>query len=221
MQCLLSSAHTKILAAVVLQFGLADINAYLAAPPTPTEARYTAATAITRDDSSLACFPWEFPPAPLGSPPAVVLLVFRNTGPLPTDLSFELPHEREADIEAWVDTVPHATESGAPVAVRPEADSADLIHRGVFDIQPRRTRLAPGAAQAVRIHFAYCAVGRTRLSVVLRVGGAKSVRLDLRGRTLALHDPCICVASPRRSVRLASVPIGTTQPPVQVCEHYA
>jgi hypothetical protein len=201
-----------------VQFGLSDVNAYLAAPPTPAEVRYTAATSITRDDSSLTAFPWEFPPAPAGSPPAVVLCVLRNTGRLPTDVSFELPHERESGVEPWADANPTINPGGdgAAAVSRPELDSADLINKGVFDVQPRRLRLAPGAAQTVRVHYSYITVGRASLAVVLRLGGAKSVRLQLRGHTLAANEPCICVASPRRAVRFAPVPIGTAEPPVQV-----
>jgi hypothetical protein len=78
--------------------------------------------------------------------------------------------------------------------------------------------LLPGQAAAVRAHYAYAtdvAGGRHESVVLLRVRGGKAVRLLMRGATLPPHAPFLYSGLPDRVARLAPVPIGVGEPPVQ------
>jgi hypothetical protein len=190
------------------QFSLRDLNRYLATRLTPAEDRYNRATQMTRDPTTLAGFPFEFPPAPLGSPPAVVLLQFRNNGKLPTNLDFQFPNEHDVDVEPWA-------EMDEPT--RDELNDNELLERRVFDLQPRSLRLLPGQSATVRVHYAYASMinsGRHEVVVMLRIRHGKPIRLMLRGCTLAPKAPYLYCGIPSRTLRLAPVPLGIAEPPV-------
>jgi hypothetical protein len=80
---------------------LRALNGHLAGRLAPEEAAFNASAPASRDPTSLAAFPFEFPPAPLGSPPCLLLLQLRNTSPLPVHLSIALPTEAPVPAEPW------------------------------------------------------------------------------------------------------------------------
>ncbi len=185
------------------QFSLRDLNRYLSLRLSPAEVAFNTATQMTRDPTKLAAFPLEFAPAPLGSPPSVAILSFRNNGRLPAYLSLSYPHERDVDVEPWV-------EIDEPSA--DELQDNELLERRVFGITPRALSLLPGQSATIRFHYAYASLlneGAHEIVVMLRVRNGKPVRLLLRGRTLPAATPYLYCAVPSRSLRLAPVPLGT------------
>jgi hypothetical protein len=191
------------------QFTIRDLNRFLATRLTSLEDKYNRATQMTRDPTTLASFPFEFSPAPLGSPPMVVLLHFSNNGKLATSLDFQFPNERDMDVEPWAEV---------DEPTRDELNDNELLERRIFDVQPRSLKLLPGQSATVRMHYAYSTMisgGRQEVIIMLRIKNGKPVRLLLRGCTLALDAAYLYCGIPSRVLRFAAVPLGVIEPPVQ------
>jgi hypothetical protein len=191
------------------QFTIRDLNRFLATRLTSVEDKYNRATQMTRDPTTLASFPFEFSPAPLGSPPMVVLLHFSNNGKLATSLDFQFPNERDMDVEPWAEV---------DEPTRDELNDNELLERRIFDVQPRSLKLLPGQSATVRMHYAYSTMisgGRQEVIIMLRIKNGKPVRLLLRGCTLALDAAYLYCGVPSRVLRFSAVPLGVIEPPVQ------
>ena len=190
---------------------LRELNAHLAARLSQSELTYNATTQESRDPTSLASFAFEFPPAPMGSPPNICMLQLRNNGVVPARIDFQLPTERDCAVEPWAEEMDEPTED--------EFNDNELIGRNIMGVYPRTLLIAPGAAAAVRVHYAYAtsvADGKHESVVMLRVRGGKSIRLLLRGLTLPRSAAYLYSGLPDRVKRLASVPLGLALPPIQL-----
>ena len=191
------------------QLSLSGLNAHLARSLTPGERSFNRATRNETAAHTLKTYTMEFTPAPLGSPPEVILLSLRNNGHLPAVLDFRFTHAHEFDVEPWAEV---AAPSTSAVQV------AELVARRVVDVQPRRAALQPGEAVTIRLHYAYVTSlngGRHDVAVILRLAQGKQVRLLLRGRTLNPAFPHLYLGLPRGVHRLAAVPLACAEVPFQ------
>jgi hypothetical protein len=191
-------------------FSLRDLNGYLATRLTPAEKLFNSTAQATRDPANLAAFAFEFPPAPLGSPPCAVTLQLRNNSPLPLTLTFQVPTELTLSVEPW------ATEMDEPSA--DEFNDHELLDRNIFALYPRVLKLLPGQAGALRVHYAYATLmngGKHEVVVIARAAHGKAVRLLLRGATLPPLAPALYCGLPNRAAELAPVPLGVKEPPLQ------
>ena len=91
-------------------FCLCELNKHLAARLSQSELTYNATTQESRDPLSLASFAFEFPPAPMGTPPCIVMLQMRNNGVVPARIDFQLPTERDCAVEPWAEEMDEPTE---------------------------------------------------------------------------------------------------------------
>ena len=187
---------------------LSALNGYLAGRLSPEEAAFNRSAPTSRDPTTLAGFPIEFPPAPLGSPPAVYLLHLRNTSHLPLHLTIALPTEPPVPAEPW------ALEMDEPSA--DELADHELCDRAVFGVYPRALHIPPGGAAPLRLHYAYATLlndGRHEITVLLRIAGGKPVRLLFRGQTLPLGRAYLYTGLPGRAVELPPIPLALAAPP--------
>ncbi len=95
-------------------------------------------TQESRDPDTLAAFAFEFPPAPIGTPPCVAMLQLRNNGLLPVRVDFQLPTERDCAVEPWAEEMDEPTED--------EFNDNELIGRNIMGVYPRTLFIQPGAA---------------------------------------------------------------------------
>lgn len=196
------------------QCSLRDLNRALAKRLSPAEVAQSQAQPSARDASDLSTVTVEFTPAPLGSPPDVVLWQLRNVGGLPAVVDVAFPSDAEIEAEAWAEP----TEPS-----RAEVRTRQLLERRVFDVQPRQLRILPGACATLVLHYAHVTAALAdgpnsshQVEVLLKIRRGRTVRLRLRGQTLRPHLPSLWLGSPALSRRLDPVPLGVRRAPVQL-----
>ncbi|RYE97332.1 MAG: hypothetical protein EOO41_03615, partial [Methanobacteriota archaeon] len=170
------------------------------------EEAFNATPPAQRNTRHLPSFCVDFTPAPLGSPPMVVLLHLRNASRVVAQLDFTLQSELDIEVEPWVDLPDVSAQDDA---------AYELLHRRVFDIQPRSVRLAPGEAATVRMHYAYARLspaGGHHMQVLAQLQGGKPVVLNLRGSTLSRSSSSLFTPFPTGRVHLGAAPIGAHAP---------
>ncbi|XP_041374433.1 cilia- and flagella-associated protein 65-like [Gigantopelta aegis] len=194
-------------------FSLDKLNVFLDSDPSSQELRYNMATRHSHQRRpsvyTRAILDFNFSAAPLGTEACNVTLMFENTGTVPTTWAFLFPCDLQLELEYWSETGEYDED---------ELHEMKVMDNGLFSIEPKQGKLAPGECRKVTLTYRHTMAGTDRLPVLLKLAGGREILLNFIGVT---------VESERRYIHFPSnkhmftpVPIGEKTSPKQIYELY-
>lgn len=183
------------------QFSLAEINTELQLPLTDEEVYFN--TISSPNLTQLKRFQFQFTPNLLGSPCQVISLQIRNSGFLTTSFKFNLPNEKDLDLEQWCDEEELTEERLTQISILEELKC--------FTLEPREGTLSPGQSLILTVTYSHTSLkysGYHKLPIHLRLNQGKQFWIDFIGITL-VNDLFHMTTSNALSPTLPQPPSGT------------
>ncbi|NXK96416.1 CFA65 protein, partial [Formicarius rufipectus] len=194
-------------------FSLDTLNEYLKQDPTPDELTYTVptrhSTCLIPPVYTPLQLDFNFGSAPVGSEPALVMLLLENKGVVPVDWAFLFPSDQKMDMERWAEDLEFSPQ---------ELHQMRIQDNQLFSVSPKSGTLLPGQEKSVQFSHRHDFIGTDRLPVLLKVSYGHEILLTFVGVTVE-HD--------RRYVHFAStkhlftpIAVGGSRPPTQIYKLY-
>lgn len=195
--------------------GVGRVNAELGAALSDAEVAlnkhsFTVSTDMAMEalEKSGAALPFDLGVGAEGDAPTVVRVALTNkSSGLAAAWSLHLRGDHGTEIENWVD-IGEANEEE-------DRHQDFIIENGIIEVSPRRGTLEPGATVTVEFKYTHGAAGTHEIPMLLYFQQGKRVRLDIVGRTLP-HGEARLLPPPRAPHTLCPVPLGETDPPLQL-----
>lgn len=194
-------------------FSVDSLNLSLQADPTPAELIYTVATrqSFCRTPRVLtrAVIDFNFGAAPFGSDDSSVHLLLENPGHVTAEFQFLMPEELQMDLEFWAETGEYSEE---------EMHHLKVQGQRLFNVQPAKGQLDPGAQAVIRASYSHTAPGTDRLPVLLKVNKGREILINFVGVTTEPGRQYLHFHSRKHTFN--PVPIGEPNPSLQVYDLY-
>ncbi|XP_015724709.1 cilia- and flagella-associated protein 65 isoform X2 [Coturnix japonica] len=192
---------------------LDTLNEYLQRDPTPSELTYSVptrhSTCLTPPIYTPLLLDFNFGAAPIGSEPALVMLLLVNNGVVPVEWAFLFPSDQKMDMERWAEDVDLSPQ---------ELHQMRIKDNQLFSISPKSGKLLPGQEEAVQLSHRHDFIGTDRLPVLLKVSYGHEILLNFRGVTVEREQRYVHFVSSKHL--FTPIAIGTSHPPKQSYELY-
>ncbi|XP_025008202.2 cilia- and flagella-associated protein 65 isoform X3 [Gallus gallus] len=192
---------------------LDTLNEYLQRDPAPSELTYRVptrhSTCLIPPIYTPLQLDFNFGAAPIGSEPALVMLLLVNNGVVPVEWAFLFPSDQKMDMEHWAED--------ANLSPR-ELHQMRIQDNQLFSVSPKSGKLLPGQEEAVQLSHRHDFVGTDHLPVLLKASYGHEILLNFRGVTVEKEQRYVHFASSKHL--LTPIAIGTSHPPIQIYELY-
>ncbi|XP_019472669.1 cilia- and flagella-associated protein 65 isoform X3 [Meleagris gallopavo] len=192
---------------------LDTLNEYLQRDPAPSE---LTCSVPTRHSTCLIppiytplLLDFNFGAAPIGSEPALVMLLLVNNGVVPVEWAFLFPSDQKMDMEHWAENADLSPQ---------ELHQMRIQDNQLFSISPKSGKLLPGQEEAVQLSHRHDFIGTDHLPVLLKASYGHEILLNFRGVTVEREQRYVNFASSKHL--FMPIAIGTSHPPVQIYELY-
>ncbi|NWW99450.1 CFA65 protein, partial [Caloenas nicobarica] len=194
-------------------FSLDTLNEYLERDPAPSELTYRVptrhSTCLIPPVYTPLLLDFNFGAAPIGSEPALVMLLMVNKGVVPVEWAFLFPSDQKMDMEHWAEDVefsPH------------ELHQMRIQDNQLFSVSPKSGKLLPGQEQSLQLSHRHDFIGTDHLPVLLKVSYGHEILLNFSGVTVEQDQRYVHFASTKHLFE--PIAIGTCHPPTQIYELY-
>ncbi|XP_031446362.1 cilia- and flagella-associated protein 65 isoform X1 [Phasianus colchicus] len=192
---------------------LDTLNEYLQRDPAPSE---LTCSVPTRHSTCLIppiytplLLDFNFGAAPVGSEPALVMLLLVNNGVVPVEWAFLFPSDQKMDMEHWAEDADLSPQ---------ELHQMRIQDNQLFSISPKSGKLLPGQEEAVQLSHRHDFIGTDHLPVLLKASYGHEILLNFRGVTVEREQRYVHFASSKHL--FMPIAIGTSHPPIQIYELY-
>ncbi|NWS77356.1 CFA65 protein, partial [Crotophaga sulcirostris] len=194
-------------------FSLDTLNKYLEQDPTPSELTYRVptrhSTCLIPPVYTPLLLDFNFGAAPIGSEPALVMLLLVNKGVVPVEWAFLFPSDQKMDMEHWAEDA--------------EFSPLELHHMRIQDnqlfcVSPKSGKLLPGQEESIQLSHRHDFIGTDHLPVLLKVSYGHEILLNFSGVTVEQDQRYLHFASTKHL--FTPIAIGTSNPPTQIYEVY-
>ncbi|NXJ73978.1 CFA65 protein, partial [Trogon melanurus] len=194
-------------------FSLDTLNEYLERDPTPSELTYRVptrhSTCLIPPVYTPLLLDFNFGAAPIGSEPALVVLLLSNKGVVPVEWAFLFPSDQRMNMEHWAEDVDFSSL---------ELHQMRIQDNQLFSVSPKSGKLLPGQEESIQLSHRHDFIGVDNLPVLLKVSYGREILLNFSGVTLEEDQPYVHFTSTKHI--FTPIAIGTSHPPTQVYELY-
>ncbi|XP_065606522.1 cilia- and flagella-associated protein 65 [Cyrtonyx montezumae] len=192
---------------------LDTLNEYLQRDPAPSElickvpTRHS--TCLIPPIHTPLLLDFNFGAAPIGSEPALVMLLLVNNGVVPVEWAFLFPYDQKMDLEHWAEDADLNPQ---------ELHQMKIQDNQLFSVSPKSGKLLPGQEETVQLSHRHDFVGTDHLPVLLKASYGHEILLNFRGVTVEREQRYVHFASSKHL--FIPIAVGTSHPPVQTYELY-
>ncbi|KAJ7405656.1 cilia and flagella associated protein 65 [Pitangus sulphuratus] len=194
-------------------FSLDTLNEYLERDPTPGELTYRVptrhSTCLIPPVYTPLLLDFNFGSAPVGSEPALVMLLLENKGVMPVDWAFLFPSDQKMDLELWAEDIEFSPQ---------ELHQMRIQDNQLFSVSPKSGTLLAGQEKSVQLSHRHDFIGTDRLPVLLKVSYGHEILLTFIGVTVEHDQRYVHFASTKHL--FTPIAIGGSRPPTQIYELY-
>ncbi|XP_027534628.1 cilia- and flagella-associated protein 65 isoform X1 [Neopelma chrysocephalum] len=194
-------------------FSLDTLNEYLERDPTPGELTYRVptrhSTCLIPPVYTPLLLDFNFGSAPVGSEPALVMLLLENKGVVPVDWAFLFPSDQKMDMELWAENIEFSPQ---------ELHQMRIQDNQLFSVSPKSGTLLPGQEKSVQLSHRHDFIGIDRLPVLLKVSYGHEILLTFIGVTVERDQQYAHFASTKHL--FTPIAVGGSHPPTQIYELY-
>ncbi|NXC35212.1 CFA65 protein, partial [Campylorhamphus procurvoides] len=194
-------------------FSLDTLNEYLKQDPTPGELTYRVptrhSTCLIPPVYTPLLLDFNFGSAPVGSEPALVMLLLENQGVVPVDWAFLFPSDQKMDLERWAEDIEFSPQ---------ELHQMRIQDNQLFSVSPKSGTLLPGQEKSVQLSHRHDFIGTDRLPVLLKVSYGHEILLTFIGVTVEHDQRYVHFASTKHL--FTPIAVGGLRPPTQIYKLY-
>ncbi|XP_071418769.1 cilia- and flagella-associated protein 65 isoform X2 [Pithys albifrons albifrons] len=194
-------------------FSLDTLNEYLQRDPTPGELTYRVptrhSTCLIPPVYTPLLLDFNFGSAPVGSEPAIVMLLLENKGVVPVDWAFLFPSDQKMDMQRWAEDIEFSPQ---------ELHQMRIQDNQLFSVSPKSGTLLPGQEKCVHLSHRHDFIGTDRLPVLLKVSYGREILLTFIGVTVEHDQRYVHFASTKHL--FTPIAVGGSYPPTQIYKLY-